>query len=50
MEGVFLDERRLALERSRGVWPDRVITDYFDRWVAEQPDDAAIIAFRLNRK
>jgi len=46
VEGVFLDERRLALERSRGVWPDRVITDYFDRWVAERPDDAAIIAFR----
>lgn len=45
MDGVFLDERRLELERSRGVWPDRVITEYFDRWVAERPDDTAIIAF-----
>ena len=46
MEGVFLDERRLEQERSRGIWPDRVLTDYFDRWVEERPDDTAIIAFR----
>lgn len=46
MEGVFLDERRLELERSHGIWPDRVVTDYFDRWVADRPDDTAIIAFR----
>ena len=46
MEGVFLDERRLAIEKARGIWPDRVITDYFDRWVAERPGATAIIAFR----
>ena len=46
MEGVFLDKRRLELERSHGIWPDRVVTDYFDRWVADRPDDTAIIAFR----
>lgn len=45
MEGVFLDERRLEQERSHGIWPDRVVTDYFDRWVADRPDDTAIIAF-----
>ena len=46
MEGVFLDEHRLELERSRAIWTDRVITEYFDRWVAERPEDTAIIAFR----
>ncbi len=46
MEGVFLNEGRLELERARGIWPDRVITDYFDRWLAEKPDDTAIVSFR----
>jgi len=46
VEGLFLDERRLELERARGIWPNRVVTDYFDRWVADRPDDTAIIAFR----
>ncbi|MBI2962107.1 MAG: AMP-binding protein, partial [Betaproteobacteria bacterium] len=46
VEGVFLDERRLALEKARGIWPDRVITDYLDRWVEEKPGATAIIAFR----
>jgi cyclohexanecarboxylate-CoA ligase len=46
VEGLFLDERRLALEKTRGIWPDRVLTDYLDRWVAEKPDAAAIIAHR----
>jgi cyclohexanecarboxylate-CoA ligase len=46
VQGVFLDDRRLEQERSRGIWPDRVLTDYFDRWVEERPDDTAIIAFR----
>lgn len=44
MEGVFLDHRRLEEERRRGIWPYRVITDYFDRWVAERPDATAVIA------
>jgi len=46
VEGVFLDERRLAKEKANGIWPDRVVTDYFDRWVAEKPDATAVIAFR----
>ncbi|MBI4290718.1 MAG: AMP-binding protein [Betaproteobacteria bacterium] len=46
VEGLFLDERRLALEKARGIWPDRVITDYLDRWVREKPDATAIIAHR----
>lgn len=36
----------MELERSRGVWADRVLTDYFDRWVADRPDDTAVISFR----
>ena len=46
MEGVFLDARRMEIERSRGVWTDRVITEYFDRWVADRPDETAIIGYR----
>jgi cyclohexanecarboxylate-CoA ligase len=46
MEGVFLDATRLEAERRRGVWLDRVLTDYLDRLVATRPDDAAVVAFR----
>jgi len=46
VEGVFLDARRMEIERSRGVWTDRVITEYFDRWVADRPDETAIIGYR----
>ena len=46
MDGLFLDADRLAIERERGVWPDRVLTDYFDRWVAETPERTAVIAHR----
>jgi len=46
MDGVFLDASRLAFEAGRGIWPDRVVTDYLDQWVATRPDDPAIIAFR----
>lgn len=46
MEGVLLDASRIALEKTRGIWADRVVTDYFDRWVAEKPDATAVIAFR----
>ena len=46
VEGLFLDAGRLAIERERGVWPGRVLTDYFDRWVAEKSDATAIISFR----
>jgi cyclohexanecarboxylate-CoA ligase len=46
MYGLILDEKRRAEERRRGVWPGRVICDYFDRWVAERPDAMAAIARR----
>ena len=46
MDGVFLDASRLAFEAARGIWPDRVVTDYLDQWVATRPNDAAIVAFR----
>ena len=49
MEGVFLDAHRLALEKKRGIWPDRVLTDYLDRWVAEKPEATAILAYRDDR-
>lgn len=46
MDGVHLDASRLALEKARGIWPDRVITDDLDRWVRERPNDLAVISFR----
>ena len=36
----------MEIERARGVWTDHVITEYLDRWVAERPDDTAIIGYR----
>ncbi len=45
IEGVILSESRLRLEKTRGIWVDRVLTDYLDRWVAEKSDDTAIISF-----
>jgi len=46
MEGVRLTAARLAREAERGVWPERVATEWFDHWVATRPDDTAIVAFR----
>lgn len=46
MQGLQLNAERLALEKARGIWVDRVITEYFDRWAAEKPDAVAVIAFR----
>ncbi|CAG4882312.1 Cyclohexanecarboxylate-CoA ligase [Georgfuchsia toluolica] len=46
MKDVFLGPERLELERHRGVWPDLVISEYFDRWVVEKPEATAIVAFR----
>ena len=50
MEGACLDDARIALERARGVWPQRVATDFLDRWVAEKPDAAALVAWRLEEE
>jgi len=46
MDGVFLDDARLAREAERGIWPGHVVTDYLDQWLETRPDDTAIIAFR----
>jgi len=46
VEGVFLDARRMEIERARGIWTDHVITEYLDRWVVERPDNVAIIGYR----
>ena len=43
---VIVDQARIEEERQRGIWPDRVITDYVDRWLAEKPEATAIIGFR----
>jgi len=41
-----LDAQRLETERKRGLWPDRVVTDYLDRWVAEKPRASALVSWR----
>jgi len=46
MEGLALTEARLAREKSRGLWPGRVITDYLDQWVEQKPDATALVAWR----
>jgi len=48
MEGLVLDAARIARERLRGVWPDRVATDYLDRWAVEKPDATALVAWKLD--
>ncbi len=46
IDGLFLDAGRRAAEQARGVWPGRVISDDFDRWVAQRPQATAILACR----
>ena len=46
MDRLLLAQERLDEERRRGLWPDRVITDYFDRWVAEKPGACALVSWR----
>lgn len=50
MEGLALDARRIAAENARGIWPERVATDYLDRWVEEKPDATAIVGWRLEEE
>jgi cyclohexanecarboxylate-CoA ligase len=35
---VKLSPARIAAMRESGLWPDKLILDFFDRWVAEKPD------------
>jgi cyclohexanecarboxylate-CoA ligase len=46
MDRLLLDQGRMELERKRGLWPDRVITDYLDRWLLEKPDACALVSWR----
>jgi cyclohexanecarboxylate-CoA ligase len=46
MQGLMLDPARLARETARGLWPQRVATDYLDRWVHERPESTALVAWR----
>jgi cyclohexanecarboxylate-CoA ligase len=46
MDRLPLDAQRLDTERRRGLWPDRVVTDYLDRWVAEKPRATALVSWR----
>lgn len=46
MEGMQVDPRRIAMERERGIWPDRVLTDYLDRWIEEKGNATALIGYR----
>ncbi len=41
-----VDERRIAFERGRGIWPDRVLTECLDRWIEEKGDATALVGFR----
>ena len=50
LDGFLLDETRIRRERLRGVWPERVATDYLDRWVAEKPNATALVAWRLDEE
>ena len=46
MQGLQLTSERIAMEARRGVWPDRVITEFLDRWIAERPGETAVVSFR----
>ena len=50
LDGFVLEEGRIRRERARGVWPDRVSTDYLDRWAAEKPQATALIAWQLEEE
>ena len=46
--GVCLDQRRIEHEAAVGIWPERVLTDYFDDALRQRPRDAAVIADRCD--
>ena len=46
--GVCLDQRRIEREAALGIWPERVLTDYFDDALRQRPRDAALIADRCD--
>jgi len=44
--GVCLTQERIEREAAAGIWPDRVLTDYFDDVVRRRPQATALIAYR----
>ena len=46
MDGFLLDSARLAIEQERGIWANRVPTDYFDRLTEQRPESVAMIEYR----
>ena len=46
LPGVFLDPRRRQREAAAGIWPDRILSDYFADHLAHQPDATAVIGLR----
>ena len=46
MDQLLLPQERLDAEKRRGLWPDRVITDYLDQWLAEKPEAVALVSWR----
>lgn len=39
---IYLSEARLRAEQARGLWPNRILTDYLDEAVKARPDQVAI--------
>ena len=48
MDGFLLDSARIAIEQERGIWADRVPTDYFDRLSEQHPESVAMIEHRCD--
>lgn len=46
MEDIQLGEKRRTAEAKRAIWPEKVLTDYFDRWAADRPEATALICHR----
>lgn len=47
---MILPESRIAAMKKAGLWPDILLTDMLDKWVAEQPDAIAITGFNSMRR
>jgi cyclohexanecarboxylate-CoA ligase len=50
LDGFVLSAERIQRESARGVWPQRVATDYLDHWVTEKPQATALIAWQLEEE
>ena len=46
MDDIFLGPDRLEREQRRGIWPNKVVSDYLDRWLADRPEQTAIVSYR----